>query len=499
MEHRNQRAESAERSGAGSARGAARGGNPHRAPWPHEAESLPETHPTRPAAGRRMVAPEARAKHRTFTPNQRLLILDTWMRSGLAATVFSEICGVGPSTLGKWRSRFEEEGPAGLDERRRGAPKGSRLPEPTRRAILMLKSAHPEWGSDRIHDMLLRSEGFRASAGAIRRLLAEEGFVVEESTKPRHEPDRVRRFERARPNQLWQSDLFTFTLKRENRRVHLAAFLDDHSRFVVGWSLSASSSGVMVRGALEDAIANYGAPEEVLTDRGPQYHTWRGKSAFAKLLERRGIKQILARPRHPQTLGKTERFWGSLWREFLQAAIFRGLDDARRRIGLYVDHYNFFRPHQGLGGGAVPADRFFEASPEVKRALLERVDQNALDLARHGETRKPVYLTGRVGDRSVTLHAEGERVILQSSDGTREEVDLAAPGRRSGEEAQSLLPANEPEEEATEDDIVEPDIEPDDEPSTGASGPDDEPPPPAPPGTSALDAMLREFDAGRGQ
>ena len=42
----------------------------------------------------------------------------------------------------------------------------------------------------------------------------------------------------------------------------------------------------------------------VLTDNGTQYKTWRGKSAFTKLLDRRGIKQIVASPRHPQTLGK---------------------------------------------------------------------------------------------------------------------------------------------------------------------------------------------------
>ena len=40
----------------------------------------------------------------------------------------------------------------------------------------------------------------------------------------------------------------------------------------------------------EQAIANFGAPEEVLTDNGAQYHTWRGKSAFTKLLERRGVR-----------------------------------------------------------------------------------------------------------------------------------------------------------------------------------------------------------------
>jgi len=56
---------------------------------------------------------------------------------------------VGVGTLGKWRSRFEEEGPAGLDDRPRGPGGGSRLAEPTRRAILMLKQSHPEWGSER--------------------------------------------------------------------------------------------------------------------------------------------------------------------------------------------------------------------------------------------------------------------------------------------------------------------------------------------------------------
>jgi hypothetical protein len=184
----------------------------------------------------------------------------------------------------------------------------------------------------------------------------------------------------------------------------------------------------MVREAFEAAIANYGAPEEVLTDNGTQYHTWRGKSAFAKLCNKRGIKQIVARPRHPQTLGKVERFWGTLWRECLETAVFRGLDDARERIRYFVDHYNFQRTHQGIDG-LVPADRYFSAAPEVRQTIQQRVESNALDLARHGTPRKPFYLTGRVGDASISLHGEGDRVIL-TSDGKREEVDLAATGRR---------------------------------------------------------------------
>src|SRR4051812_12370810 len=62
----------------------------------------------------------------------------------------------------------------------------------------------------------------------------------------RPHPDKMRRFERARPNQLWQTDLFTFVLKRQNRRLHLVGFMDDHSRFVVGYGLHASASGALV-------------------------------------------------------------------------------------------------------------------------------------------------------------------------------------------------------------------------------------------------------------
>jgi len=235
-------------------------------------------------------------------------------------------------------------------------------------------------------------------------------------------------------------NLFTFSLKRQNRRVHMVAFMDDYSRFIVGFGIHASASGTPVREVFEAAIARFATPEEVFTDNGTQYHTWRGKSAFAKLCERRGIKQIVASPRHPQTLGKVERFWGTLWRECVEAAIFRDIDDARQRIGHFIDHYNFQRTHQGIEG-SVPADRFFEADQAVKETLTQRVAANAADLARHGEPRKPFYLTGRVGGTSISLHAEGDRVVLTRGDGEREEVDLGAPGKRSEVEF-SELPGN---------------------------------------------------------
>lgn len=373
--------------------------------------------------GRGLVKPDE--VRLAFSPHERLLILDTWQRSGLPAGDFAPLVGLSKHTLYLWKKRFAELGPAGLAEQPRGAKTGSKLSEVTRRTIVMLKQAHPEWGCQRISDELVRGPALAASPAAVARALHEAGYQLEERVTRPH-PDKVRRFERARANQLWQTDLFTFVLKRQNRRLHLVGFLDDHSRFLVGYGLHASASSALVLEVLRAAIVSYGPPDEILTDNGPQYVTWRGKSQFSRELEQQGIRQIVSRPKHPQTLGKVERFWGTLWRECLQRAVFLDLEDARRRIGLFIDHYNFQRPHQGLDG-ATPADRYFHAAPTVLATLKERVAANALELARHGVPRAPFYVTGQVAGQPFSVHAEGERVFLTRAGQPRQEVELVGP------------------------------------------------------------------------
>lgn len=392
--------------------------------------------------GRNLVKPDE--VRLPFSPHERLLILDTWQRSGLPAKDFAPLVGISKHTLYLWKKRFAQHGPAGLMERARGATRGSKLAEVTRRTIVMLKQLHPDWGCQRISDELLRGPALAASAAAVARVLHEAGYEMEER-RTRPHPDKERRFERARPNQLWQTDLFTFVLKRQNRRLYLVAFMDDHSRFLVGYGLHASASGALVLEVLRAAIASYGLPEEILTDNGPQYVTWRGKSQFSKELEQQGIRQIVSRARHPQTLGKIERFWGTLWRECLQRAVFLDLEDARRRIGLFIDHYNFQRPHQGLDG-LTPADRFFSAAPTVLETLKARVAVNALELARQGTPRPPFYVTGQVAGRPFSVHAEGERVFLTRPGQPRQEVELVGPsegpvpatGAEAGQAPESL-------------------------------------------------------------
>jgi transposase InsO family protein len=406
-----------------------------------------------------------------LTAEQRLLLLDTWRRSNLPARDFAALVGISKHTLYAWKQKFERQGPAGLMDQPRGGPSGSKLPELTKRTIVLLKQAHPDWGCQRISDMLVRGPALPASASGVARVLHEAGYELEEVPTCSH-PDKVRHFERAKPNELWQTDLFTFVLKRQNRRVYLVAFMDDHSRFITGYGLHASQSGALVLEVLRAAINSFGTPGEVLTDNGSQYVTWRGKSAFTKELEKRGIKQIVAAPRRPQTLGKIERFWGTLWRECVASAVFVDLGDAQRRIGWFIDHYNFCRPHHGLDG-LFPADRYFGAAPEVKKTLQARVAANALELARQGVPKAPFYLTGQVGGQPFSVHAEGERVILTGAAGTRQEVELVRPP-----------------EAATADQAPQPIC-----PAGVVSGLGDDVGEEPPPGTSALDEGLARLRA----
>jgi len=414
-----------------------------------------------------------------LSPEQRLLLLDTWLRSGLPAKDFAALVGVSKHTLYAWKKRFRDHGPEGLLDAPPRKITGSSMPDVTKRAVLMMKSDHPEWGCQRISDMLMRGPALPASPSAIAALLKESGYESVDRPVPRNKP-KVKRFERDRQNQMWQTDLFSFMLKRQNRRVYVVAFLDDHSRFVVGLGIYASQSAALVMEVLRSSLENYGVPEEILTDNGSQYVTWRGKSQFSKELTKQGIKQIVARPKHPQTLGKVERFWGTLWRECLQSAVFADLEDARTRVRHFVDYYNFQRPHQGIGG-SVPADRYFEASEGVLATLQERVAENALQLARGEVPREPFYMTGRSGEQNFSVHTEGQRLIVNREGQPRQELSLGEPIEGvPAETAEPLCPDGSPQGPQREEDLPD---------RTAAA-----------PGTSPLDEglarMAEEFGAG---
>jgi hypothetical protein len=66
-----------------------------------------------PRRGRRLIQKPATPTP-ALSPQQRLLLFDTWLRSGLPAGDFAALVGVSKITLYAWKKKFDTQGPAGL-------------------------------------------------------------------------------------------------------------------------------------------------------------------------------------------------------------------------------------------------------------------------------------------------------------------------------------------------------------------------------------------------
>jgi transposase InsO family protein len=366
-----------------------------------------------------------------YSPDERRQAVEMYLKSGNSIYDFSRVWGVSESALGHWVDRYREGGPQALETRRSG---GRPRKLGIREEISEVKTRFPDFGLRKVKDFLFRFHGVKVSTGSVRNALREKGLNSKGGRKRRKKIQPPRRFERSAAGDLWQSDITSFLLTRRHERVYLTVFLDDYSRYIVSWGLYLHQKQDIVTETLLDGIERFGKPKEVLTDQGRQYFAWRGKGDFQKLLKREGIQHVVARTHHPQTVGKTERFWATVGEEFWDRVQPQDFTEAKERFGHFVAHYNHFRPHQGIDG-MVPADRFFGVENQVRQALENVMSRNELHLALGEKPRKPVFLVGQVGDQQVSLHGENGKLIFQTQNGNLQEMGLeglGAPGGKNG-------------------------------------------------------------------
>lgn len=359
-----------------------------------------------------------KTKYKIYTPVERKKTVEAFLASQMRQEDFCKTWGLTSGTLSKWLQRYEAEGAEGLmnkarkpDDRRLG-PK---VPASVNAEIVKIKKAEPSFGFKKIKHWLYRNRGVRVSTNSIGKAIKAEGLpLARKPRKRKKSTDRVRRFERAKPMQMWQSDITQFTLGPSAMRVYLTVFMDDHSRYIVGWRLQSRQTADLVIDAFKDACVRFGKPEEVLTDQGRQYFAWRGKSDLEKLLEKEQIKHVVSRAHHPQTLGKCERFWETVGNEFWTRVYPKDLEEARERLKHFINHYNHQRPHQGLDG-AVPADRFFGVASEIKTVIEQTVEENSLRLAIGELPKAPAFLIGQVGDQKIAFHGTSGSFYLSQT------------------------------------------------------------------------------------
>ena len=139
------------------------------------------------------------------------------------------------------------------------------------------------------------------------------------------------------------------------------AIMDDASRFIVAYGVFTEATTENTLTVLKQAIAQYGCPDEILTDRGTQFYASEGErkekgvSQFEQYLADNEIKHILCRVNHPQTNGKLERIYGVYEQKRHQ---FRSIDE-------YVHWHNEIKPHLSLNIEALetPIQAFHRKQP----------------------------------------------------------------------------------------------------------------------------------------
>ena len=346
-----------------------------------------------------------------FELRKRLVLLH--ITKGIPFRQIEQDSGVGKDTVRKWAIRYRKLGEAGL--KTGGAVQKGReqIPKGVKGIIADTKRSEPTWGVTKISQFLKRVLHLPGSPETVRQTLRACDMIETKPPRPAKMPTKPRFFERSTPNQLWQTDIFTFRLGGKN--AYLIGFIDDYSRYIVSLGLFRSQTAEHVLETYRRAVGEYGVPCEMLTDNGRQYTAWRGNTRFEQELKKDRVKHIKSQPHHPMTLGKIERFWQNINGEFLSRTQFDSFEQAVDRVAIWVKHYNHKRPHQGIGG-MCPADRFFEVRSDLRKVIERGIEDNLVELALRGKPRKPFYMVGRVDGQSVVMQASKGKLLMTVGD-----------------------------------------------------------------------------------
>jgi len=347
-----------------------------------------------------------------FELRKRLVLLH--ITKGIPFRQIEQDSGVGKDTVRKWAIRYRKLGEAGL--KTGGAVQKGReqIPKGVKGIIADTKRSEPTWGVTKISQFLKRVLHLPGSPETVRQTLRACDMIETKPPRPAKMPTKPRFFERSTPNQLWQTDIFTFRLGGKN--AYLIGFIDDYSRYIVSLGLFRSQTAEHVLETYRRAVGEYGVPCEMLTDNGRQYTAWRGNTRFEQELKKDRVKHIKSQPHHPMTLGKIERFWQNINGEFLSRTQFDSFEQAVERVAIWVKHYNHKRPHQGIGG-MCPADRFFEVRSDLRKVIERGIEDNLVELALRGKPQKPFYMVGRVDGQSVVMQASKGKLLMTVGDG----------------------------------------------------------------------------------
>ncbi|MEM6279033.1 MAG: IS481 family transposase [Verrucomicrobiota bacterium] len=335
---------------------------------------------------------------------------------------FAQLCdryGISRKTGYKWVKRYRSDGTNGLEDRSR-RPRNSprKTPDAVEERVTAVRKKHPSWGGRKIRNRLEMNRCVDIpAASSISHILRRNGLMEE---KPRGESHRIVRFERDRPNQLWQMDFKGHFGLSGGGRCHPLTALDDHSRFNLILAACRDEKGATVKRHLQEAFRRYGLPDQILCDNGASWSCPGHRQALGRLeawLVRVGVEVIHGRPYHPQTQGKEERFHKTLDVDLLRTRpSWASHEECDAAFGPFRQLYNEERPHDALGGRP-PIERYRISERSYDETSEKRhAEEHYLE----GDTLRKVSKSGEISFRSnrvyVGVGITGETVALRAYD-----------------------------------------------------------------------------------
>lgn len=252
--------------------------------------------------------------------------------------------GLGTSKFYQWQERY------GVANEHNGqVPRDFWLEDWERRAILDFHDRHPLEGYRRLAFMMLDDDVVAVSPSSVYRALKAAGRLDHRKFSPSKKGTGF--VQPLAAHDHWHVDISYLNVA--GTFYFLISLLDGFSRYIVHWEIREKMEETDVETVVQRALEKYpGEKPRIISDNGPQFIA-RDFKEFVRLM---GMTHVRTSPYYPQSNGKLERWHGTVKRECIRPAAPASLEEARRLVGQYVEHYNHVRLNSAIGY-LTPADK----------------------------------------------------------------------------------------------------------------------------------------------
>ena len=236
-----------------------------------------------------------------------------------------------------------------------------------RAAIIKFAENNPLEGYRRLTFMMLDQNIVAVSPSSTWRVLTKAGMLQKWNKKTSLKGTGF--IQPLRPHEHWHVDISYLNI--HGTFYYLCSFLDGCSRFIIHWEIREQMTETDVEIILERAKEKYQeARPRIISDNGPQFIA----KDFKEFIRISGMTHVRTSPYYPQSNGKLERFHKTIKTECIRPGVPLSLDDARRIVEKYIEHYNTVRLHSAIGY-VTPADKLNGRDQEIFKERDRKLEE----------------------------------------------------------------------------------------------------------------------------